>query len=328
MGLPEPVDPPEDGTPPVSRPAAPSRATGGGLDLVVSGGPAEPERPDRAAAADAASRAWADWVDSPAGRQVLEWERQQVGIAVGDIFGYYAVQLGFLGLDALQSNRMPSRIRVGTRAEPSVDGLPGADLLVEGYDDLPFETGSVDLVVIAHQLESAANPHRVLREIDRILRPEGRLVVIGLNPMSLWGVHRQLVGRGAIGGRANRFMPPSRALIGVPRLRDWLKLLGFEVEPGLYGCHAPACRSDRWTERVRFLDRAGDRWWPILGAVYLLTSVKRVHGMRIIGPSWRRRVGKAPAPAVVASGRSFRRPGEEGICRRESAVVLPLRRRT
>ncbi len=322
MGLPDPIDPSNERPSGKRAPGAP-RPGGAGLDLVASGdGPEQGRQPS------AASRDWAQWLASPAGLQLIEWERRQVGLAVGDIFGYYAVQLGFFGLDALEDNRMPSRIRVGTRHEPRGDAAPAADLLVDGFDELPFETGSVDLVVIAHQLEYADNPHRVLREIDRILRPEGRLVVIGLNPASLWGVHRMLTGRGAAGGRAHRFMPPSRALIGVPRLRDWLKLLSFDVEAGHYGCHAPACRSARWTERLRFLDRAGDRWWPILGAVYLLTSVKRVHGMRIIGPSWRRRVGKAPAPAVVASGRSFRRPAEAGRYRRESAVVLPLRRRT
>lgn len=287
---------------------------------------------DRNAAEEAVlrtRRAWSEWLASPAGAHLLDWERREVDQAVGDIFGYYAVQLGFLGLDALRNNRMPTRVHVGTRAEPVGPDALSADLLVAGYDDLPFETGSVDLVVIAHQLEFGSNPHRVLREIDRILRPEGRLVVIGLNPASLWGVHRLLAGRsGGATGRSNRFMPSSQSLIGVPRLRDWLKLLGFEVEAGHYGCHAPACRSQKWIDRLSFLDRAGDRWWPILGAVYLVSSVKRVHGMRIIGPSWRRKVGKAPAPAVVASGRSFRRPGEEGRYRRESAVVLPLRRRT
>ena len=71
------------------------------------------------------------------------------------------------------------------------------------------------------------------------------------------------------------------------RIRDWLTLLGFEVQGSAFGAYAPPVGSPRWLERWRFMDRGGPRWWPVLGGSYLLHGVKRVHGMRLITPQWR-----------------------------------------
>ena len=68
------------------------------------------------------------------------------------------------------------------------------------------------------------------------------------------------------------------------RLRDWLKLLDFEIERGGFGCYLPQLSQEDWMRRLGFMDRLGPKWWPILGAVYFVTAVKRVHGMRLIEP--------------------------------------------
>jgi hypothetical protein len=36
-------------------------------------------------------------------------------------------------------------------------------------------------------------------------------------------------------------------------------------------------------ESMGFLEKAGDRWWPILGSLFMLSAVKRVPGMRLVG---------------------------------------------
>ena len=242
----------------------------------------------------------------------MGWEAAEIAPVVADLFGYYAIQLGLAELDALAANRMPHRYRVDR--SPAGPAERRVDLLVSSFGELPFDTQSVDLVVLAHQLEFSADPHQLLREVDRILRPEGRLLVVGFNPLSLWGL-RQMVRPGGSDG----FVPIEASMLGVPRVRDWLKLLSFEIDESRYGCYAPPCRTARWLERSRMLESAGDRWWPICGAVYLLSAVKRVQGMRLVGPAWRRRPAPKAAPAVAISGRS--------ACNRESAAILPLRRR-
>ncbi len=153
--------------------------------------------------------------------------------------------------------------------------------------------------MLPHVLEFAHDPHQVLREVDRVLRPEGRLYVSGLNPVSLWGA-RQVIAHGIV----PPFLPREGQLIAVQRLRDWVKLLGFDLERTRYGCYRPPCRSEVWLERTAFMERAGDRWWPICGAAYFVAAVKRVRGMRLIAPAWKTRASArrqaAAAPLSVA----------------------------
>ncbi len=143
---------------------------------------------------------------------------------------------------------------------------------------LPFATSSTDLVVLPHVLEFSTNPHDTLREAERILLPEGHIVLSGFNPLSLWGV-RRLLDRGGE-------YPWKGKFISLLRLRDWLALLGFEVMAGRMGCYTPPVRTETWIHRSQFMDRAGDRWWPMLGGIYFLVAKKRVTGMRLIRPNW------------------------------------------
>ena len=265
------------------------------------------------------AQAWNAWLASPAGQYVMRWETEQLSRTVVDMFGYYALQLGFLELDALSANRMPHRLRVSTGLGTLADSVPAPDLLVSGFAELPLDSQSVDLVVLPHQLEFSEDPHQILREVDRVLRPEGRLVVVGMNPLSLWGLRQSLPRR-----PFNPFLPPGGQLIGMPRLRDWMKLLSFEIDSGHYGCYAPPCRTQKWLDRMQFMERAGDRWWPICGAVYMVSAVKRVRGMRLVGPAWKRRSAPNAAPAVAVRGRAM---GDRTYSR-ESGVILPFRRRS
>src|ERR1019366_6583084 len=161
-------------------------------------------------------------------------------------------------------------------------------VVVHDFAELPFASQSLDLVVLPHVLEFAAEPHQVLREVERVLIPEGQLIVCGFNPISLWGA-RQAVGR--VSG--SWFLPQAGEFIGLPRLKDWLKLLNMEVNRGHFGCYAPPCNTEKWLNRFSFMEKAGDRWWPYLGAVYIVQAIKRVKGMRLIGPAWSKKKATA-----------------------------------
>ena len=228
-----------------------------------------------------------EWLQTPQGRYLLDWEQDGLDRLVADIFGYHAVQLGLPGLELLRANRMPRRINCGPQ---------GRDLCCSEYE-LPFATGSLDLVLLPHVLEFSAHPHRVLREVERVLVPEGSVVISGLNPISLWGLRRLVARRGAEA-------PWSGHYRSAMRIRDWLTLLGFEIQESRFGCYAPPLRTPQWLERWGCIDRAGSRWWPELGAGYLLHGVKRVQGMRLITPHWRGRkaVAKRLSPVAQRDG--------------------------
>ena len=281
-------------------------AVGQGAATGPKPSPEHPSQPEQDPLPDEAESAWTRWLDTPSARYVLAWEQAEFDHAVSDVFGYYALQCGLPRLETLRENRMSLRLRACAWEQDDCDH-PGAaprvaDLWIDRYDALPFADQSLDLVALPHILEFADDPHRVLREVDRVLRPEGRVVVSGFNPASLWGA-RQLMGR-AVG---RPFLPQELQFIGLPRLRDWFKLLGLEMDRGRFGCYRPAVTGERWLERTRFMEHAGDRWWPICGAVYFVCAIKRVAGMRMVGPRVRRRLPRAPV-IVVAPNRVSDRP--------------------
>lgn len=257
------------------------------------------------------------WCESPAGSYLLAWEREQYERAVADIFGYHALQLGLPALDTLAANRMPHRWLAacgGQVPEGGSGASPRPVSLHTDYAALPFSEGSLDLVTLPHTLDSHPDPHAVLREVARVLAPGGRVLISAFNPMSLWGWrHRReawwvrtthQAGWPRWAERGQPVLPAGLGLIGPWRLRDWLRLLNLEVEESgsgaRYGLWRPLLRSAAWLHRWRWLDEAGARWWPVLGAVYFIVAVKRVQGVRLLEPRWRRAATTAQQAAPAS----------------------------
>lgn len=224
------------------------------------------------------------WLESSLGQYLIEHEYRYYDQVVANIFGYNAVQIGWSQFDFLRLNRMPLRFFVGLESETSLRAEAGF---------LPIQTNSMDLVILPHTLDFNANPHQILREVHRILIPEGHLVVSGFNPFSLWGIGRHLKSM-------RREFPWNGDFIALSRLKDWLKLLDFEMAGGRLCCYAPPFKQEKWRRRLSFMEAAGDRWWPISGGVYFLHAIKHMHGMRIIKPDWKNCLDAKKKMAPVA----------------------------
>jgi SAM-dependent methyltransferase len=220
---------------------------------------------------------------------VLNWELAQFDSAVDDVFGFRAVQIGLPEVDFLRQNRISYRFSLALE--------PGAAVAADPLQ-LPLASQSVDLVVLPHVLEGHPNPHDVLREVERVLMPEGQVVISGFNTASLWRVRQLFAPR-------HNGAPWDAKFIGLLRLREWLRVLGFELNGGKFGCYAPPFRNEVWLKRFAFMDKAGARWWPVTGGVYVVRAVKRVHGMRIVTPAWRRERARR-RPRAPVSQRSHR----------------------
>jgi len=231
-----------------------------------------------------------DWLDTPLGEYIRAWEQERLDALTADIFGFNAVQIGFPKLHALRANRMQHRwlsdMRVPQPAEHGQAANPHKASVIHDFGEIPFASQSLDLVVLPHVLEFASEPHQILREVERVLIPEGQVIISGFNPASLWGLRQAA---GSVTGA--HFLPEYAEFISLLRLQDWLKLLNLEVNRGHFGCYMPPCKSDKWLRRFSFMEKAGGRWWPYCGAVYMVQAIKRVKGMTLIGPSW---VRKAP----------------------------------
>lgn len=248
----------------------------------------------------------ADWfglLGQPVAQRLLAWEQDQADTLLADVFGYHALQLGCPQLQALRCNRMPHQWLAQTEFESwplspegRCDGEQWPTDVRLDSRSWPWPAESLDLVVLPHSLERSADPHACLREVERVLIPEGHVLITGLNPMSLWGWRQAQSQR-----QASTEEPFHASLIAYRRLRDWLRLLGFEVQVSRFGGWSPALSSERWMQRLAFMESCGQRWWPILGGVYLIVATKRMPGGRWLdGRSWRavRLPTAATAPVV------------------------------
>lgn len=261
------------------------------------------------------------WLQSPPGRYVLEWQQQQLDRCVSNLFGFHALQLGWPALQGLRTNRMPHRWLLtqpgfmpgetglsAAEAPARTDGPDGGPIrpsVLADFEALPFPSQTLDLAVLPHTLEVADDPHQTLREVERVLVPEGRVVILGFNPSSWLGAWCTAgMASSRLGGPAPS-VPVDAELIGWLRLRDWLRLLSFEIETVEFGCYRPPLRSQPWLDRLDWMERAGSRWWPVFGCVYFVVAVKRVRGMTLTGKAWKRRRLPAGKAALVTrrSGR-------------------------
>src|SRR3972149_7083086 len=161
----------------------------------------------------------AEWFGSPLGRYLLECEHRYVDHAVADVFGFNALQLGLPGHDFLRASRIPLQCMIA----PS-----GPVALRADFRDLPIASNSIDLLLLPHALEFSEHPHQILREVQRVLMPEGHAVIACFNPWSLWGLRRLF-------GSARSSYPWCGTFITLPRLKDWLALLELEVDSGRMG---------------------------------------------------------------------------------------------
>lgn len=225
-----------------------------------------------------AESSWEAWLRSPPGQYILESEQALFNQAVVDVFGYYALQIGLPQMNTLTENRISLKLMllphglaksVGNEAYQPIEGIP---------EELPFADQSLDLVVLPHVLEFAQDPHQILREVDRVLIPEGRVVISGFNPASLWGL-RQYAGR-LIG---KTYLPREGQFLGLLRVKDWLKLLDYSVDRGHFACYRLPLRKEKNITRMAFLEKMGNRWWPIFGSIFLISAIKRHPGTRLVG---------------------------------------------
>ena len=217
------------------------------------------------------------WLDTAIGRHIRAWEQRQVNQLVSNVFGYHAVQVGLADWDLLRKNRIMHKWYTQQRANPSMER---PNKLLAQPEALPFETQSIDLIVLPHVLENAYDPHQILREVERVLLPEGHMVLTGFNPLSLWGLRERLI------GLEPRLPAPVGHWVSPYRLGDWLELLSFDMEDSFLGGYIPYCEQPHWIRRWQFMEYLGPRWWPIGGAVYVIRAVKRTSGMRMVGLDW------------------------------------------
>jgi SAM-dependent methyltransferase len=166
-----------------------------------------------------------DWFEGPLGARVLREEAALAPLALDDVFGFELLQVGAWG---------PARhLLDGARTQHTTLVAPelssGVNVCAP-LDSLPFRSDAIDAIFLPHTLELVEDPYAVLREAERVLCAEGCLMICGFNPVSGWGIRRAFARY--VGWP--EFPPQTRRMLSERRLRDWVAVLGFDVD-SIYG---------------------------------------------------------------------------------------------
>lgn len=250
------------------------------------------------------------WFDSGLGRQLLEREQQVLRRLMPRLHGYHLLQVS--AAESLDLTAQAAASHCFKLASRIALGMPET-VIVGEMENLPIASECVDAVVLHHALDFACSPHQALREAVRILRPGGRLVVVGFNPVSFWGLRRLLA-------RRPRQVPWLGRFMTYRRLHDWLRLLEMKCDRVESGFYRPPLQSTRWMQRLRLFERWGERSTSINGAFWVVTATKEAYAATPIGNSWRRRFAFPVRTARVSRNTH---PSAAQRCTRSRGAEVP-----
>jgi len=209
------------------------------------------------------------WFSSELGSELLQAQKRAVDRLIPNLFGYHLVEISISPNMALSSQSLIGhKIVVADKFQL---GLSDQSILCE-TTELPFEHNSVDVVLLHHSLDFTDNPHQVLREAIRVLRPGGHILVVGFNPSSWWGVHRFCHKKSKHAWQEGQFISQSR-------LADWMSLLGLTQLRLLTDYYVPPFSSNKWRRRCAKMQAYGRRSLPKNGAFSVTLARKDVEGI-------------------------------------------------
>jgi len=215
-----------------------------------------------------------DWYRTPLGKLLAEAEQNLLNELLPDLFGYHLLQVGVHGSETLcHASRISHQIKLKT--EPRLNAGVFAHA-----SRLPLASESIDVCVLSHSLEFDEDPHAILREIDRVLIPEGHVVLLGFNQISCWG--------------ANRFfrswrkqLPWTGKFYNRARVKDWLSVLGYDCVYAGGVFHRPPIQHEKVLQKLAFMEKFTPEWMSFIAGVYVVVAMKRTSTLTPIGPRWR-----------------------------------------
>jgi SAM-dependent methyltransferase len=160
------------------------------------------------------------WYQTPRGKLQKQLERDYLQRSITVSCKQIILQIGGLGWENefIDCELYRNYTIVDTKGL----GYSGARKIRAKAHHLPLQSDSVDMIILPHLLEFDLSRFQTMREIERILKPEGILVVLNFNPWSLWVRYQYIWDKKLADSWRGHF-------IGRGRILDWLKLLNFEV---------------------------------------------------------------------------------------------------
>jgi len=227
---------------------------------------------------------WDHWLSRFLGARVLEAEQKILARIYAEQYGKYAV---LIGVPSQYNLLTPKNFSHSILLGPLVNHHKEIQVIESDFYNLPIVPGSVDLVIMPHALDFIDNPHRLLLEACRIVKPEGDIIIMGFNPWSFWGLKKYVSKTKACPWNGN-FLTPIKVI-------EWLKLADFQIIQQEMLFFRPPLSSEKNFNKLKFLEWIGHKCFTPFGAIYTLIAKAKVVPLMPIKSSWKQKLSPLSA---------------------------------
>jgi SAM-dependent methyltransferase len=222
---------------------------------------------------------WDHWLTQSLGRSLLEIEKEYLSLKLAERYGKHILLIGVPHQhELLKCSLMSNQVLL----TPLINKHKYDKCIESEFYNLPIIPGSIDLVIVPHTLEFLDNPRQLLLEACRVVKPEGVMMVLGFNPVSLWGLKKWSI--------KSKNMPWQSTFIHPNKVKNWLKLADFELVKQDMLLFRPPIANYSVFKKLTFLEWIGKRLYAPLGGVYVLTAQAKTIPLIPIKLHWKQKL--------------------------------------
>lgn len=202
---------------------------------------------------------WMDYYETDAGLTDCRWHNTVGADYASRKSGDRALQIGIPEIQGLKKSLIPFKLLATDRCNSTVECNDA--LILSTEEALALESDSMDLVFWPHGPDATEKTQAVLHEIHRVLAPNGLLITTFFNAHGLWQMKEKLTQTSPLPS----FTKPQ----SVATVKKALLEASLTPEAGAYGVYCANTKEEKSN-----LEKAGDRWWPTMSNLALLTARK------------------------------------------------------
>lgn len=219
------------------------------------------------------------WYRSPLGKLCDDLEKKAI-FSLADVkegdraldascgTGNYAIELVKRGAKVIAVDSSKEMLKIASqkfiREKENLD----IEFKLADIRNLPFPSDSFDLVLLVLGLEFVTAPEQAIKEMLRVLKPDGRLVIGILNKYSAWTLVRWIKSlfRESIWRKAS--------FLSVRQLRGLLSQKGCDSAEVLRSIYFPPANWKSILRNAEAIEAIGHRFFPKLSAFVAIKCTK------------------------------------------------------
>ena len=207
-------------------------------------------------------RALNHWFNSPQGMYVANAIAAELAPVSEHLHGNKLLQLGCCG-----DNYWLSLLKYRHKWLVSPCSIPQQSSLISSLTMLPVKRDSIDCVIAPLTLEAFSHAKNPIDEIDRVLKPLGYVIFVGINPCSFWGAALRWRGLPCFG-------PSSVTPISSFSLKGMMLNRGYRQCAMTSFYYIPPVKSELLIRKLEFFNEMGKMVWPFPAGFYCYIAQK------------------------------------------------------